>query len=107
MSDPQSALQEPAVPALAPAATRAQRRAQKRARLRDGLRLLPFLGIALFILPDLVLSGGPAAEGATQPWLTYLFAAWALLIAVSFALAQVHRRAGADPAERANDAPGA
>ena len=40
--------------------------------------------MALLLLPDLALSGGPAAEGATAPWLLYLFGAWACLIGLSF-----------------------
>ena len=85
---------------LAPAASQAQRRAQNRARLRDAMRLLPFLGLALFVLPDLVLSGGPAAEGATRPWLTYLFLAWIGLIAMAVTLALLHLHDGADPSDK-------
>lgn len=91
-------------PAPAPAATLVQRRVQGRARLRDALRLLPFLGLAVFILPDLVLSGGPASEGATGPWLTYLLVAWGLLIAIAFVLARAHGRSDpADPADAPDD----
>lgn len=83
-------------PDLAPAASAAQRRAQARGRVRDALRLLPFLGLVLFIAPDLVLSGGPAAEGATAPWLLYLFAAWIVLVALTVWLGRVLRRIEGD-----------
>ena len=75
-----------------PEATEAQRRARDRARLADAARLLPFLGAVLFLVPDLVLSGGDAGLGATAPWLRYLFAAWLLLIGLAFWLARLHRR---------------
>lgn len=70
--------------------TVAQRRVQRRTRIRDAMRLLPFLGLALFLLPDLVLSGGPAAQGATAPWLVYLFVAWIVLLLISVCLTRLH-----------------
>jgi hypothetical protein len=64
------------------------RRTYRRRRLMDALRLLPWLGAFLFGLP--LLWGDPtAAQG-----LLYLFAVWALLIVLSFALA---RRLVQDP----------
>ncbi len=81
-----------------PAATEAQGRARARARLADAARLLPFLGAALFLVPDLVLSDTPAATGATLPWLTYLFAVWLTLIGLALWLARLHGRLiGAEP----------
>jgi hypothetical protein len=74
-----------------PDATAAQRRARRRARLADAARLLPFLGAALFLAPDLILSGHPAAEGATAPWLVYLFSAWLALIGCAAWIARRHR----------------
>jgi hypothetical protein len=64
------------------------RRTYRRRRLMDALRLLPWLGAFLFGLP--LLWGDPT----TAHGLLYLFAAWALLIVLSFALA---RRFAADP----------
>jgi len=75
-----------------PAANAAQRRARMRTRVADAARLLPFLGAVLFLVPDLVLSG-PAGEGATAPWLWYLFAVWAGLIGLAFYIARLHGRA--------------
>ncbi|UWQ19215.1 hypothetical protein [Jannaschia sp. M317] len=77
-------------PTPTPAASEAQRRAWRRDRRRDAARLLPFFGIALLLLPDLVLSGSDAAGGATRPWLVYLFAAWILLIALAAWIARLH-----------------
>ncbi len=82
-----------------PAATEAQRRARARARLADAARLLPILGAVLFLLPDLVLSDAEAADGATLPWLVWLFGAWLSLIVVAARIARRHlrdARAGAD-----------
>ncbi|MCK0167469.1 hypothetical protein MWU52_07915 [Jannaschia sp. S6380] len=69
------------------------------ARLADAARLLPFLGAALLLVPDLVLSGGPAAEGATSGWLNYLFAVWAILIGLAFWIARIRLRDPDDPRE--------
>jgi hypothetical protein len=89
-----------------PAATAALRRARARARLADGARLLPVLGAVLFLAPDIVLSGGPAAEGATAPWLAYLFGAWLVLIALAAWIARIHFRIGAGRAGGAGAALG-
>lgn len=77
---------------VSPGADAAQKRARRRARLADAARMLPFLGAVLFLLPDLILSGGSGAEGATAPWLGYLFATWAVLIGLAFRIGQLHRR---------------
>jgi hypothetical protein len=64
------------------------RRTYRRRRLMDALRLLPWVGAFFFGLP--LLWGDPT----TGHGLLYLFAAWALLIVLSFALA---RRLTDDP----------
>ena len=79
-----------------PAATQAQRRTLRRARIIDAARLLPFLGVLLFLLPDLALSAGPGSEGATAPWLVYLFLAWAVLVVLAIWLSRLHLRLIAD-----------
>ena len=60
-------------------------------RARDAARLLPVLGAALFLLPDLVLSG-EGGVGATAPWLVYLFISWGLLIGLAALVARAQRR---------------
>lgn len=77
-------------PRPTPAATEAQRRAWRRDRLRDSARLLPFLGVVMILIPDLVLSGADAANGATQGWLVYLFAVWLLLVGLAGLIARGH-----------------
>lgn len=64
-----------------------------RARLADAARLLPVAGTAAILLPDVILSDPVAAEGATVPWLAYLFAAWVALIGLTAWLARAHARA--------------
>ncbi|SDZ22674.1 hypothetical protein SAMN05444004_10834 [Jannaschia faecimaris] len=86
------------LPTPAPSASAAQRRALRRARIGDAIRLLPLLGVLLFVLPDLALSGGPAAAGATAPWLIYLFAAWFLLVGLAAWLGYLHTHAEETPA---------
>lgn len=73
-----------------PDADAAQRRARARARLADAARMLPFLGAALFLAPDLILAREEAARGATLPWLLYLFAAWSVLIGLAAWIAARH-----------------
>ena len=80
------------------------RRSYRRRRLGDAARVLPVLGIALFVLPA---TGAVPAGGAG---FVYLFAAWAALIALAAALARPLSRPGADagapdPAEPAVRAP--
>ncbi|WP_308915605.1 hypothetical protein [Jannaschia sp. LMIT008] len=60
----------------------------KAPRGTDAVRLLPLLGVGLFLLPDLMLSGTPGAAGATAPWMAYLFAAWTVLIALAWWLSR-------------------
>ena len=81
-----------------PAAPGSDRRLARRI---DAARLLPFLGAALLLAPDLVLSGGPAAEGATAPWLAYLFAAWGVLIGLAAWLSRGLRGEARGPGEGA------
>ncbi|MEL6587241.1 MAG: hypothetical protein AAFY65_14080 [Pseudomonadota bacterium] len=81
------------------AATEAQKRAWRRDRLRDGARLLPFLGVGLVMIPDLVLSGTSAAEGATLPWLVYLFAVWLLLVGLAAWIGHLRARSASDGSE--------
>ncbi|SPH17445.1 hypothetical protein DEA8626_00967 [Defluviimonas aquaemixtae] len=69
----------------------------RRRRLFDAARLLPLLGLFLFLVPIL---WQPAAtpEPDTARGLIYLFAVWALLIVAAFLLA---RRLGrTDPSDR-------
>ncbi|KIT14430.1 hypothetical protein [Jannaschia aquimarina] len=56
-------------------------------RVADAARLLPVLGLALLIAPDLLLSGA-AGKGATAPWLLYLFGALFILVVLAFLVAR-------------------
>jgi hypothetical protein len=54
----------------------------RRRRLQDAARLLPWLGVFLFGLPLLW------TEAPTTVGLIYLFAAWIILIGLTFALSR-------------------
>ncbi|MDB2407334.1 hypothetical protein N9W17_02225 [Jannaschia sp.] len=79
------------------AASDAQRRAWRRDRVRDAARLLPVLGLGLMLLPDLILSGSEAGQGATRSWGIYLFIAWGVLIVLAIWLARAASAEGPDP----------
>ncbi|MEM7470011.1 MAG: hypothetical protein AAF340_01575 [Pseudomonadota bacterium] len=68
-----------------------QRSVYRRRRLLDGLRVLPLLGLMLFLLPAVLLAGGP---GTTAIRLIYFFITWAGLILVCALL--VRRLSDAD-----------
>lgn len=59
------------------------RQGYRRRRLADMARMLPLLGLALFLLPLL-----GAGDGLDAGLLIYLFAAWFALIAASAVLAR-------------------
>ncbi|ARE38384.1 hypothetical protein RGUI_0243 [Rhodovulum sp. P5] len=73
------------------------RQGYRRRRLADVSRLLPILGLALFLFPVL-----DAEDGLTAAMLLYLFAAWFGLIVISLFVA---RRLCAD-GERCDDPDG-
>ena len=70
------------------------RRAYRRRRMGEAARMLPLLGLVLFLLPAAGLAEG---QGAAR--IVYLFAAWIVLIVLSALIA----RAVSKPAE---DGPG-
>ena len=68
------------------------RASYRQRRLRDALRLLPVLGAILWFVPLLWPRG--AGGMTTSMALTYIFAAWAVLILLAVALS---RRLRPDP----------
>jgi len=60
-----------------------ERTSYRRRRLGDAARLLPVLGMVLFLLPLMWASDG---AGTTARSGLYLFGAWGGLIALSFAI---------------------
>ena len=65
-----------------------ERRSYRRRRMMDALRLLPILGVLLWMLP-LFWPSSPRAGAGTIPMSTaviYVFAVWIVLIAAAFAL---------------------
>lgn len=77
------------------------RQGYRRRRLTDMARLMPMLGLALFLLPLL-----DAAEGLDAATLVYLFLAWAGLILASALLSRHQLRAEEGEAAEAPPAEG-
>ena len=67
-----------------------ERRSYRQRRLMDALRLLPFLGLLLWMLP--LFWPNPAEQVgqtvSTSTAVTYVFAIWVVLIAAAFALSR-------------------
>ena len=67
-----------------------ERRSYRRRRLMDALRLLPVLGVMLWVLPVFWPSGSNAiATSGPVPMsnaVLYVFAVWTVLIAIAFGL---------------------
>lgn len=84
-----------------------QRRSYRRRRLLDGLKMLPFLGAWLFLLPLVWTHGSDPEVGArsTSSALIYVFGVWFLLIVLAFGFLRGYRALGRvqggadDPAE--------
>ena len=74
-----------------------ERETYRRRRLMDAARFLPFLGAFAFLVPLLW-----AGEARTAAGLAYLFAAWAVLIGLSFVISR--RLPLEDPRLEAQDA---
>ncbi|WP_235851876.1 hypothetical protein [Litorivita pollutaquae] len=86
-----------------------ERKTYRARRLMDGARVLPVLGMVLFLLPalwpqpvaEIATSGGDAAAGGglsagpveTSAAMLYVFGIWALLILVSVVMARGLARA--------------
>jgi hypothetical protein len=56
-------------------------------RIRDAARLLPILGVILWLIPLLWTRGGPDGT-KTSTALIYVFSVWAIVIVLSFLLSR-------------------
>ncbi|NBE08771.1 hypothetical protein [Paragemmobacter ruber] len=63
-----------------------KRGSYRKRRLRDGARMLPVLGLFLFLLP-ILWSPGETAEADTATDGLYLFAVWIVLVLVAALMA--------------------
>lgn len=70
-------------------------------RLTEVIRLAPFVGVLLFLLPLLWTTGASKGLALTSAGWLYIFAAWFLLILANVFLARAYDRAG--PSETAPD----
>lgn len=73
-----------------------ERRTYRRRRMMDAARLLPIVGVLLFLVP-LLWAPDPAQPAATSRGVIYIFAIWAVLILVSAVLSRFLARAEPDP----------
>ena len=83
-----------------------ERRSYRLRRMMDAVRLLPLLGLGLWMVPLLwpVPGGAGTAEMPMSTALRYLFVVWALLTLASWALWR--RIGGADPEAPGGDGDG-
>lgn len=86
----------PAPPVFVPRQNYRQR------RLRDAIRVLPALGLVLWLLP-LAWAPGSVGNGAA---LIHIFAVWAALVAAALAVSLRLRPGAGDRAEDASDPDG-
>lgn len=67
-----------------------ERRGYRQRRMMDALRLLPVLGVLLWLLPLFWPTGPSVQAGATPVTMSsvviYVFSVWGLLIAISYLL---------------------
>lgn len=69
-----------------------QKRSYRRRRLRDGIKLLPFLGAWLFLMPVLWPDADTGTGQMTSRALIYVFGAWAVLTLLSVGFLTLYRR---------------
>lgn len=80
-----------------------ERQSYRRRRVMDAIRLLPVLGLAIWMVPLL----WPVTQGAqdglqTSDALRYLFGGWIILVAIGWGLwARRQRQAASTPTKRA------
>jgi len=60
----------------------------RRRRVIDGAKLLPVLGIVLFIFPALLLDADEPGASQTSARLLFFFGAWLSLILIAFVLSR-------------------
>ena len=81
---------------LPPTTVYLERRTYRRRRMMDAARLLPIVGVLLFMVP-LLWTPDPAQPAATSRGVIYIFAIWAALILISAVLSRFLARAEPDP----------
>ena len=76
-----------------------ERRTYRRRRMTDAARLLPILGVLLFLVP-LLLASTTVTPGAMAPSVIYVFVVWAMLIMIAGWISHRLMRAGAADAQK-------
>ncbi|MCR8825768.1 hypothetical protein [Pseudosulfitobacter koreensis] len=75
-----------------------ERRSYRRRRMQDAQRLLPVLGLMLWMVPTLWPSGDEAGHVAMSGVIYYIFGVWCVLIGLSAWLWRGLRRSAEDAA---------
>lgn len=70
------------------------RETYRRARLEDAARLIPVLGLFLFVLPITIQSTSAGFGGGTVRWLLFFMGIWLGLIGLAALLSRALRRGG-------------
>lgn len=71
-----------------------ERKTYRRARLEDAARLLPVLGLFLFVLPITIQTTDDGFGGETVRWLFFFMAVWLGLIGLAALVSRALRRGG-------------
>lgn len=71
-----------------------ERETYRRARLEDAARLLPILGLLMFISPIAIQSAHIGARGHTVGWLVFFMVVWLGLIGLAALMSRALRRRG-------------
>lgn len=79
-----------------------QRASYRQRRLRDGVKLVPFLGVILWTIPLAWPTGGDEGDIGAQS-LIYIFGVWVVLIALTAILSSRIRSDAPSAAEDAAD----
>jgi len=71
-----------------------ERKTYRRARLEDAARLLPVLGLFLFLGPIAIQSTETGFGGGLARWLMFFMAVWLVLILLAALVSRALRRGG-------------
>jgi len=80
-----------------------ERRSYRRRRMQDAQRLLPVLGMVLWMVPLLWPSGDESGHVTMSTAIFYVFGVWCVLIGLSFVLWRGVQRGADEGADAAGD----
>ncbi|ASM71798.1 MULTISPECIES: hypothetical protein [Roseobacteraceae] len=83
-----------------------ERRSYRRRRMQDAQRLLPVLGMVLWMVPVLWPSGDETGHVSMSAAICYVFGVWCVLIGLSFVLWSGVQHGADDATDTASDPAG-